>query len=89
MANIKIYECWTIMDENGHSDKTLTLEVWGSSTKHPDAKFCFADFEKTPLFEEKYQIFQWLLECASKMTFPSTAKQIAELAFEKYVNWEN
>ena len=83
MADLKIYECY---DEN--NEKDLTLEVWSSSTKYPDAKFYFSDFEKSIWIAEEYQIFQWLLECASKMNFPSTAKQIAELALKDYVTWE-
>lgn len=83
MADIKIYECYK---EDNTID--LTLEVWASSTKHPDVKFYFSDFNKSEWVVEKHQIFQWLLECASKMRFPSTAKQIAEIAFEKYVTWE-
>lgn len=83
MANLKIYECY-----NENNEKTLTLEVWSSSTKYPTAKFYFKDFSKSELVEEKHQIFQWLLECASKMCLPSTAKQIADLAYEKYVTWE-
>lgn len=83
MADLKIYECY---DENNKKD--LTLEVWASSTKYPDAKFYFADFSKSEWVAEEHQVFQWLLECASKMRFPSTAKQIADLAYEKYVTWE-
>ena len=83
MADLKIYECY---DEN--NEKDLTLEVWSSSTKYPDAKFYFSDFEKSIWIAEEHQIFQWLLECASKMNFPSTAKQIAELALKDYVTWE-
>ena len=83
MADLKIYE-WYDSDNK----KDLTLEVWGGSTKYPDAKFYFSDFEKTEWVEEKHQVFQWLLECASKMRWPFTAKQIAELAFEKYITWE-
>ena len=83
MADLKVYECY---DENNKKD--LTLEVWSSSTKHPDTKFYFSDFHKTQFVDEKHQVFQWLLECASKMTWPMTAKEIAELALEKYVTWE-
>ena len=82
MAMLKIYECY---DENNKKD--LTLEVWSSSTKHPDAKFYFSDFEKSMWVDDECQIFQWLLECASKMNFPTTAKQIADLAYEKYITW--
>ena len=84
---IKIYECYGLMNSEGKSEKDLTLEVWASSTKHPDAKFYFSDFQKSLWVAEEHQIFQWLLECASKMNFPQTAKEIAEIAFEKYVTW--
>ena len=83
MADIKIYECYK---EDNTPD--LTLEVWASSTKYPDAKFYFSDFTKSMWVVETHQVFQWLLGCASKMRFPSTAKQIAEIALEKYVTWE-
>lgn len=85
---IKVYECYGLMDENGNCEKDLTLEVWGASTKHPDSKFYFSDFQKSMWVDTDYQIFQWLLECASKMIFPSTAKDIATFALENFVNWE-
>lgn len=85
---IKVYECWTPFDENGNSNKDLTLELWGSSTKHPDSKFYFSDFKKSPYVKEEYQIFQWLLECASKLYFPFYAKELVEFALKNYVNWE-
>lgn len=85
---IKVYECWTLMDENGYSEKDITLELWGASTKHPDSKFYFSDFQKSPFVEEKHQIFQWLLECASKLTFPMHAKELAEFALKNYITWE-
>ena len=84
MADLKIYKCY---DENNNED--LTLEVWSSSTKYPDAKFYFSDFNKSEWVAVEHQVFQWLLECASKMRFPTTAKQIADLAYEKYVTWGN
>ena len=84
MATLKIYKCY---DEN--NNENLTLEVWSSSTKYPDAKFYFSDFNLSEWVSKEHQVFQWLLECASKMRFPSTAKEIAELAFENYITWEN
>lgn len=84
MATIKVYKCY---DKNNKED--LTLEVWASSTHYPDAKFFFADFNKSEWCAVEHQVFQWLLECASKMRFPTTAKQIADLAYEKYITWEN
>lgn len=92
MAMIKCYECWEVIEKTRDTireRKDLTLEVWSSSTKYPDAKFYFKDFKKSNWVDEKHQVFQWLLECASKMNFPPTAKQIADLAYEKYITWEN
>ena len=85
---IKVYECWSLMDENGESQKDLTLELWGGSTKHPDSKFYFSDFKKSPFVDEEHQVFQWLLECASKLTFPFHAKELCEYALKNYVTWE-
>lgn len=84
---IKVYECWKVMDENGESQKDLICELWGASTKHPDSKFYFSDFQKVPWIDEKYQVFQWLLECASKLTFPFHAKELVEYALENWYNW--
>lgn len=88
MERIRIYEYWTIMDENGNSEKDLTLEWWGSSTNFPDCKFYFKDFQKCPFVDEEHQIFQWILECASKLTFPFHAKELVEYALKNYVTWE-
>ena len=85
---IKVYECSGIMNENGNCEKDLTLELWSSSTKYPDAKFYFSDFQKSQFIEEKHQVFQWLLECASKLTFPTSAKKLVEFALKNYVTWE-
>ena len=83
MAILKIYECY---DENNKKD--LTLEVWASSTKHPAAKFYFADFKKSEWCVEKHQVFQWLLECASRLTFPMHAKELVEFALKNFITWE-
>lgn len=65
-------------------EKGYVLELWGGSTKHPDSVFYFNNFKKVDFIEDEYQIFQWLLECASKLTFPFHAKQLAEYALK---NW--
>jgi len=85
---IKVYECYGEMNENGVCEKDLTLELWSSSTKYPDSKFYFSDFKKTPFVDEEHQVFQWLLECASKLFFPMHAKELVEFALENYVTWE-
>lgn len=64
------------------SDKETIFETWGASTKHPDAIFHFSDFDLSPYFDAKEQIIPWLLECASKMTFPRHSAWIAMWALE-------
>lgn len=85
---IKVHECWRVIDGNGNKSKDLTLELWGASTKHPDSTFYFSDFKKSPYINEEHQIFQWLLECASKLDFPFHAKELTEFALRNYVTWE-
>ena len=86
---IKVYECWSVMDENGNSEKDWTCKLWGGSTSHPDAKFYFKDWgDKTRFIEDKYQIFRWLLWIASKRQWPFHAKELTEYALENWYNWE-
>ena len=59
-----------------------------SNVKDMSYMFYFSDFNLSEWVDKEYQVFQWLLECASKMRFPSTAKKIADLAYKEYVNWE-
>jgi hypothetical protein len=54
------------------------LELWGASTKHPDSIFFFDEFKKNDLFDDEQQVFQWLLECASKLTWPMHAKYLVD-----------
>ena len=55
-------------------------ELWGASTKHPDSVFYFDRFKKSDLFDDEMQVFQWLLECASKLTWPMHAKDLVDQA---------
>lgn len=71
--------------------KDWVCELWGASTKHPDAKYCFEDWFKehgTVYIGKEYQIFQWLLWIASNRMWPFHAKEIAEYAMENWYNWE-
>lgn len=63
------------------------LELWGGSTKHPDSVFHYSDFKKNEFIEDKYQVYQWLLECASKLSWPFHAKQLVDYANENWYNW--
>jgi hypothetical protein len=64
------------------------LELWGGSTKHPDSRFHFSDFQKSEFVSDEHQLFQWVLECASKLNFPFHAKALAEWALKTLVTWE-
>ena len=64
------------------SDHETILELWGASTRHPDSMFYFSDFKKSEWVDENAQIFQWILECASKMNFPFHGYELAKYAME-------
>lgn len=66
------------------ADKELILELWGSSTKHPDSIFFFSNFKKCSYIDEELQIFQWILECASKLTLPIHARELTDFAIMCY-----
>lgn len=76
------------------SDHETVLELWGASTKHPDSVFYFSDFQKCLFINEQAQVFQWMLECASKLNFPFYAYDLAKRAimfheyFMEYVDSE-
>lgn len=65
-------------------DGETILELWGGSTKHPDSIFFFSNFNKTDWIDYQNQIFQWILECASKLTLPVHAYYLTEWAMEGY-----
>lgn len=60
------------------------LELWGASTKHPDSRFFFSRFDKVDWFDEQSQVFQWILECASKLTWPVHAYDLTKFAIYYY-----
>lgn len=66
------------------SDHDTILELWGASTKHPDSFFCFSDFKLCEWIDPQPQIFQWILECASKLNFPVHAHELTLYALELY-----
>ena len=70
------------------SDHETVFEVWGASTKHPDVSFSFSNFNKSPLGDDEFQIFAWLLECASKMLFDFSCYRIADFAMGLHDNLE-
>lgn len=65
------------------------LELWGASTKHPDSRFDYTDFQKVEWVSDEWQIFQWLLECASKLNFPFFAKDLTNFAIMYYNEIDN
>lgn len=69
-------------------DDNYICELWGASTKHPDSIFKMSDFKMIDYMDKKYQVFQWLLECASKLTWPFHAKELTEYAMKHWYNWD-
>ena len=67
-------------------------ELWGSSSKHPDSVFYFDEFEKLNFIDDEVQVFQWLLDCASKLAWPMHAKRLVEQALKDWYplteNWK-
>lgn len=76
MTQFKLYS-------NIESRDTI-LQIWGGSTKHPDCVFHFLDFHLSEWFEPEDQILPWLLECASKLSFPVHSYDLAKWAVEWY-----
>ena len=70
-----------------NKDKDYVCELWGASTKHPDSIFYYSDFKKFDFFCDQVQVFQWLLEVASKLKFPFHAKELVDYALEHWYNW--
>ena len=70
------------------SDHETILELWASSTKHPDSVFYFSDFEIPKGFEgdlsDPIFIYQWLIECASKLTWWFHTRELVDFANESF-----
>ncbi len=66
------------------SDHETILELWGASTKHPDSMFRFSNFKLCDWFPKDRQIFQWILECASKLSWPIHARDLTDFAIIVY-----
>ena len=69
-------------------DDDYICELWGASTKHPDARFRYSEWgDRTDLFDNEKHIFQWLLWIASRRQFPFHAKELAEYKIKNWYNW--
>lgn len=73
------------------TDGDVICELWGASTKHADAIYSINRDIENGLFTRcqfadnyNHDIFQWLLYVASRQTWKTTAKAIAEIAFEEW-----
>lgn len=76
-------------------DRTVHLELWGSSTKHPDCEFTYTVKQRANLmcFESAWtQVFKWILEIAGRMMWTSTAVDLmlmAKTMYEACIQVEN
>ena len=65
--------------------KDTILECWGASTKHPDCAYRFSSYtDKCEWLSDFDLIYQWLLYCASKMSFPFHSYCLVEFTNEYY-----
>lgn len=75
-----------------NDEGNYVLELWGGSTKHPDSVFHMEDWDMaswvdpTDPEQVKGQIPQWLMYCASHLTFPFHARSLALFAIDYYDN---
>lgn len=59
------------------STKRTFCEFWGGSTKHPDSRFCFNEWEcydKSWLYDANspYELIKWLMSCVANIeTMPN------------------
>lgn len=75
MKTFNVYEKKTMMYVG-----TITISIADVRKYEKD----FDDFKKSDIFEDETQVFQWLLECASKLTWPMHAKDLAEQALRDW-----
>ena len=57
------------------------LELWGGSTKHPDVRYRFSDYDNRLTMEDwsiAGDIYQWVLYCASCLIVPAHALRCSE-----------
>lgn len=74
-------------------DHETILELWASSTKHPDSVFHFSNFKLPSGWETEDKsnpifIYQWLIECASKLTWWFYTRQLVDDANELFDEYE-
>lgn len=76
--------------------KETYLELWGASTKHPDLRFCFSEYNDFIKNDEDFHqailpgyIYQWTLWVASKLIFPQSSFYMVKYFSEIYeaYNW--
>lgn len=69
------------------TEDNVVCELWGASTKHPDATYSMNKSIENELFSKcsfacdpDHDIYQWLLYVASIQMWKNTAKEIVEIA---------
>ena len=73
------------------TEDDVICELWGASTKHADVVYHMNRDMENGLFARcqfadnpDHDIFQWLLYVASRQTWKTTAKEIAEIALKEW-----
>ena len=62
-------------------DHETILELWGGSTKHPD---CIFRFYLSDWTSAETQLVPWILECASRLSFPYHSYKLAKWAIKLF-----
>lgn len=74
--------------------KETYLELWGGSTKHPDVRYRFSDYDNRLTMSDWSiigDIYQWVLYCASRLVVPVHAIRLTEwinVIARTYFFWE-
>lgn len=92
MTNEEKFSKGIVVYKNDEND--YVLELWGASTKHPDSIFHMnwdRKYQKSLFLydDDKYEVFQWLLHCASSLTFRPHAKALVEYALKEWYEIED
>lgn len=91
MLSLDLIPACNIAIYSDRETKETYLELWGASTKHPDISFNFSNYkDKCEWLDDVSLIYQWLLFCSSKLSFPFHSYELSSLAneiFEEYRGW--
>ena len=69
------------------SDHETVLELWASSSRHPDSEYYYSKYVKSEYYPSTGQIVAWMYECASNLAHVFHSVELAEYATEMFRNY--